>query len=752
MQLAPHIIMILRQILVLTTILLAGAAAHAQEREYSGVVRELLTGAPVPSASVSNMEYMTETDTLGRFSLSVPKHVRDLVVYRDGYETAVLQVGSSGADIAVDLIPLGEGGGETIEILGSSDEEVKASSYELGPEEVRRVPGSSNDALKSLQTMPGVGRIPFGLGGIVLRGTSPRDSNVYLDGMEVPLLYHFGGLASFYPSSTLKSMELQGGGYSSEYGRGQGGVVLIESREGRRDKWRASSEMSLIDVSLQADGPGGDEGAWSFGLRRSTVDAALPLVTSTTEVVAAPRYYDGQLRYDTDLGPRTKLAAQLIGSDDKIGIIYGKEKDKTFAYGTRFARLGATLTHEERDSELVVAPWFGVDEYTLQSTSQHLTSTNQPFGGRARYTRKFGLGAVRIGAEVSAGGYEVASMTTADSGVSEIATSNSYQNSALWMESELNFFDRKLNLRPGLRAEHYSLSSETVVDPRLAVTHELESGLTLRESLGVFHQPSSVADSLWGNEDLRSSYSVQATMGGEYPLSKAVSVSATGFFSDLHNLAVDDPTASMDSLRHFYDSKIGSLSSSREFMAKQFGTFSTLRNTGAGRNYGAEFLAKFVGERGFGWVSYTGSVARRRDTMAPNDDWHRYVLDQPHVLTLVGSHKISSAYQVGVRGRYATGNPVTPIEGGLPIGNEKFIPITGDEYSERLPDFFQLDVRIDREWKRPWGTVGAFLDLQNVTNRKNVEGRSYEDDFSSFETTDGLPLFPAFGIVYTPPS
>jgi hypothetical protein len=742
--------MSLHQILVALALLLASAAVHAQEREFSGVVTERSSGAPVPDASVSNMEYSTQTDTLGRFRLRLPYALRDLVVYREGYQTAVLALDKAETDISVELVAFGEGGGETIEIVGSSNEATQAPHYELGPDEIRRVPGSGNDALKSLQSMPGVGRVPFGLGGIVLRGTSPRDSSVYLDGMEVPLLYHFGGLASFYPSANLKSLELVGGGYSSEYGRGQGGVVLIESREGRSDKWRASSEMSLIDLSLQADGPSGKAGAWSFGLRRSTIDAALPLVTSTAEATTAPRYYDGQIRYDADLGPRTKLAAQLIGSDDKIGFIYGKGQDKSFAYETRFARLGVQVKHQEGKGEYVVAPWFGVDEFKLQSTSQRLRSGNQPFGGRASYTRSLERGQLHLGTELSAGGYELASMTTTDRGTYEIDNSDSYHNSALWLESDLHFAERRINLRPGLRVEHYSLSSETVVDPRMVVTHELPRGIILRESLGLFHQPPSVADSLWGNEDLTSSYSTQATVGGEFPLSKTIRLSATGFYSDLRNLPIDDPTASMESLEHFYDSKIGSLSSSREFIAKQFGTFSVLRNTGAGRNYGAEVLAKYVGERSFAWLSYTGSVARRRDTKGADMDWKRYVLDQPHVLTLVASHKLSSAWQIGGRARYASGNPVTPIEGGQPIGEGNYIPIHGDAFSERLPDFFQLDVRVDREWKRPWGTVGAFLDLQNLTARKNVEGRSYEDDFSSYETTNGLPLFPAFGLVYSP--
>jgi len=742
----------LHKTLLPIAILLASASAHAQEREFSGIVTEERTGAPVSEASVSNMEYTTETDPLGRFSLRLPKHATDLVVYHDGYETSVLQIGKADADIKVALVSLGSGGSEVIEILGEAKEDVGAGNYELGPEVIRRVPGSSNDALKALQTMPGVARVPFGLGGIVLRGTSPRDSNVYLDGMEVPLLYHFGGLASFYPSSTLKSLALVGGGYSSEYGRGQGGVVLIESREGRSDKWRASSEMSLIDLSMQADGPSGKTGSLSIGLRRSVVDAALPLVTKTTEVTSAPRYYDGQLRYDTALGPRTKLAAQLIGSDDELGIIYGMEKNKRLTYGTRFARLGATLTHETDTGDVVVAPWVGVDRFELKSTQQSVLSTNQPFGGRARYTRRFDGGEVKFGGELSAGNYEVASMTTTDRGTTEMGNADSYQNTSVWLESEFNIDDRRLNLTPGLRVEHYSLSGETVVDPRMVVTHELASGLTLRESLGLFHQPPSVADSLWGNEDLKSSNSIQATLGGTYPITKAISVSATGFYSELRNLAVDDPTAPMDGLSHFYDSKIGSLSSSREFMAKQFGTFSALRNTGAGRNVGAELLARYVGDRGFGWVAYTGSRARRRDTELADKSWHRYVLDQPHVLTAVGSFKLSSAWQVGARARYATGNPVTPIEGGQPIGNDNYLPINGAKYSERLADFFQLDLRVDREWSRPWGSIGAFLDLQNITGRKNIEGRSYEDDFSSYESTEGLPFFPSFGIVYTPPS
>jgi hypothetical protein len=126
------------------------------------------------------------------------------------------------------------------------------------------------------------------------------------------------------------------------------------------------------------------------------------------------------------------------------------------------------------------------------------------------------------------------------------------------------------------------------------------------------------------------------------------------------------------------------------------------------------------------------------------------VLDQPHVLTVLGSIRLGSSWQVGARARYASGNPFTPILGGTPTDDGGYEPIYGDELSVRLPAFFQLDLRVDRVWIRDWGTISTYLDVQNATWRANVEGRLYEDDFTSYESTHGLPLFPAFGISYTP--
>tara|TARA_R110002073_G_scaffold218689_5_gene379048 strand:- start:19809 stop:22022 length:2214 start_codon:yes stop_codon:yes gene_type:complete len=734
-------------------LLFAVVQGEAQTRTVSGQVLDA-EGRPVAGATIGHLADEVTTDEDGRFVLPLSHATADIVVVADTFQTLITTVLRGQRHVDLRLVATSKDADEVIHILGktqdtSSVAETKPTRYELSPELIRRVPGAGNDALKSIQTMPGVGRVPYGMGGLVLRGNSPRDSNVFLDGIEVPLLYHFGGLASFYPSTTLKSLELMGGGYSAEFGRGLGGLVTVESRGARDDRWRVTPEMSMVDLSLQADGPTSEDSGVSIGLRRSIIDAVLPAIGTSSEITTAPRYYDGQLRYDTRLWRGARLSARIFGSDDEIGLLYGERMDRKFIYGAQFSRAGLHFEQEVDKGLITLAPWIGTDDFRMESVDQKMLSQNNPYGGRSSYLRTFSLGSVSAGVDLSGGDFEVKSTTIADGQFTIIERENTYFNAGAWLRAKMRFLEGRLNISPGIRVEHYSLSSETVVDPRIVISHEVNKALTIRESLGSFHQPPSISDSLWGNEDLESSYSIQAALGAEYKFSNLWSASTTGFYSRLHNLAIDDPNAPKGALSNLTTSKLGALASSREFMAKQFGTFSSLLNEGSGRNVGLEFMVQYIGQRSFAWLSYTGSRAERRSHIEPELGWTRYVLDQPHVLTIIGSTKWGN-WQFGARGRYASGNAFTPILGGAEGPNGQTVPVYGEEYSERLPDFFQVDLRVDRVWQRSWGTINAFLDVQNVTMRVNTEGRLYEDDYESYEETEGLPLFPAFGLSYAP--
>jgi hypothetical protein len=102
-----------------------------------------------------------------------------------------------------------------------------------------------------------------------------------------------------------------------------------------------------------------------------------------------------------------------------------------------------------------------------------------------------------------------------------------------------------------------------------------------------------------------------------------------------------------------------------------------------------------------------------------------------------------------------TGNPYTPVAGAYPKTGSSgdWVAVDGPILSERLPSFVQLDVRVDRGWTHPWssaGTMNLYLDIQNVVNRHNAEGVTYNKDYTRLSYTSGLPIFPSIGVEYIP--
>ena len=107
----------------------------------------------------------------------------------------------------------------------------------IGREEMAQSAGTYGDALLSLQNLPGVARPPPFSGALVVRGSAPQDTNVYIDGTNVPLAYHFGGLSSVVPTELLDRIDFYPGNYSAQYGRGMGGVVDVGLRDPSKDHY-----------------------------------------------------------------------------------------------------------------------------------------------------------------------------------------------------------------------------------------------------------------------------------------------------------------------------------------------------------------------------------------------------------------------------------------------------------------------------------------------------------------------------------
>lgn len=756
------------RVLVALLVILLGIAAgpsraHAG-RIVMGTIVDDATGAPIPGALVAISTLETATDEHGRFQIvDAPFGRLELLVIADGYG-AYFGAARIGADLTIRMTPEA-GGGETIHVAGRAP---TGPPLHLDTTAIRNQPGAGNDVLRALQSLPGVARTPFGLGGLALRGTAPRDTKVYLDGIEIPLLYHFGGLASFLPTGAVDEVTLEPGGASVRYGRGLGGVAVVTSRTGRKDRWRSGAELSLIHAAALAEGPGPLKGSWLVGVRRSYFDAIIR--GANLDLVLLPRYLDAQLRWESGDG---RWMAILIGSDDKLTLDHDPNDTstggintsnvKSFLYTSRFARLGLRYRAVKGATSLTILPSIGVDDVNARANHMDIDKGMHkvalPISMRGEVATAALGGTLAIGFD---GGWQRYSydmintppptpMDPSPDMVVHRSLARWSVDAGAYLEQSWFFANERIEVRPGVRADHFGLSDQWTLDPRIVANVKLRGDLTLIQSLGRYHAPPLVTDldPIFGERVMLGSSATQAATTVKTIVGDDKELSATAYYQDLRELPVDAITSATPTSANGGTESGGLLGISRELVDTQFGSYSYREAIGTGYAYGLELIARRNVGRWTGWVAYTYARSYRRNPTR-SDTFHPYVLDQPHSFTLVGTTALGAHWRAGGRFRYTTGNPYTPVAGAYVDDSGDWAPVDGPLLSRRLPDFVQLDVRIDRAWRRPWGVLSLYIDLQNVINRKNAEGLTYNDDYSRASQTNGLPIFPSIGVEYIP--
>jgi len=735
------------------------------ERAVTGTVVDDATGMPVAGALVSVGTGEAGSDDAGTFVITdVPFGRLDVVVIADGYR-AYFGSARVGDDLVIRMTAQA-GAGELIQVSGRVP---SGPPLHLDTTEIRNLPGAGNDALRALQSLPGVARTPFGLGGLALRGTAPRDTKVYLDGIEVPLLYHFGGLASFLPTGAVDELSLEPGGASVRYGRGLGGVAVVTSRTGRSDRWRTGAELSLIHAAALAEGPGPLRGSWLVGARRSYFDAIEE--GANLDLALAPRYLDAQLRWESGDG---RWMAILFGSDDKLRLLHDPNDPtsggidtsnvKSFVYTSRFARLGVRFKAVHGATSVMILPSIGIDDVNGRANHNDIDKgmhrTTLPISVRTEVATPVLGGTLSTGLD---GGWQRHSYdmtnTPPASPSNPMPIGVVHRSLARWtgdlgafVEQSWFVAHERIELRPGLRGDHFGLSDQWTLDPRLSVHEQLPGNVTLTQSVGLYHEPPLITDLdpiFMRTGPMLGSKATQVALGAKTILGDDKEVSATVYYQHLRQLPVDAVTAATPISDNGGAEAGGLLGISRDLVDAQFGSYSYREAVGKGYAYGVELIARRNVGRWTGWIAYTYARSFRQNPVHGRA-YYPYLLDQPHSLTVLGTTALGRHWRVGGRARYATGNPYTPVASAYMNDHGEYIAVDGPLLSKRLPAFFQLDLRLDRAWRQPWGVLDLYIDVQNVWNRHNPEGLTYSTDFARKSYTNGLPIFPSIGVEYIP--
>lgn len=630
----------------------------------------------------------------------------------------------------------------TVVRIENAREEVARRSISV--EEINALPGTQGDALKSIQNFPGIARSPFGIGLLAIRGTGPNDSAVYLGYHEIPQLFHFGGLTSVFNSDILARIDFIPGNFDSRYGDAIGGIVSVEPRAGRRDGYHGYIDSDVFDTGILFEGKLG-KGSFALSGRRSYIDAILPLAIpddAGLNLTVAPRYYDYQVLFDYPVGGGN-LSIRGFGSDDRTTLVAAnpneietdqRDQFETISY---FHRADIVYTKRLGRWDFLVTPSYRHEYLRLGiSNALSLGLTTNNLTGRAevgyRLTQRTKL---TVGAEYRSFWFDIDVSSPAPTAGGTGSTDERLRtrvsgfaaDPALYTTLELGL-GKRLTLYPGVRVTYYSALDDIVTfDPRLRFGLQVAEKTTLKGGIGIYSQapqPIEYSD-VYGNPRIGPERALQNSLGVAQALPFGITIDATVFFNYLFaNVAPSFQTELRNGIP----------------------VPENYSNTQTGRVYGAEILLrKELTSNFFGWVAYTVSRSERRN--APGEDWVLFDFDQTHILTLLGVYRLPRGWQVGARFRIVSGNPDTPIVGGvLDASTGGYTPIRGRLNSDRVPLFHQLDLRVDKKWTWRRVSLTTYLDILNVYNAQNVEFWNYSFNYRKRQEIASLPIIPSLGV------
>ena len=639
----------------------------------------------------------------------------------------------------------------------------EVSKQVLKLEEVRRIPGTGGDVVRVIQNLPGVARPRFVSGAIIVRGSAPRDTQTFLEGDNIPLVFHFFAGPAVINSEMIESIDFYPGNFSAQYGRALAGIINLNTRDPKTDRVHGWAEVDVLNATALIEGPITENLSFALSGRRSYYDLFLNALIpeDTVDVVAAPYYWDYQAWLTYKGFKDSKLELFLYGSSDTVNLILPQNDPQGNA---DFQVTGLNLDNAFHRMQLrwEWKPTGPLENRLMVSygtnTAAFEAAENLFFRGVYRQVQlrdellmrladNFKL---RLGADMQLGNvtfsYEIPRFSedgndrgTARDGSggggrpnfgrdgAQGEATQPLMSPAVYAEADWEVIEG-LTLIPGVRVDHFGQTSETAFSPRLSARWQLNKPVALKGGIGRFVQPPlpGATDPIFGNPQITYEKALHYSIGGEWRPLDYLEFDTTLFYRDTYDL----------------------VSNTSEFTVDEDGNTrpTIFSNEGQGRAYGAEILLRhYPQNRFFGWLAYTLSRSERKNLTTGK--WQPFQFDQTHILTAVAGYNLPYGIDLSLRFRLVTGNPITPIVGGsYDVEQDRYLPVYGEPFSARNDPFRQLDLRIDKRWVFDTWILGAYLDIINVTWVDNAEGRRYNYDYTQSAPVLGLPIIPTLGV------
>lgn len=716
--------------------------SQAENGVILGKVVDKETQNPVKEVIIEIIELQKKTasDQNGNFEFKeVPYGTYQVKMSCIGYETIVktdvVVLSSRPANVIGEMllsnITIGEIEVEAKYFQKATD--VSTSIYNLDFEEVRRAPGAVEDISRMVQILPGVSPANDQRNDLIVRGGSPAENLVTIDGVEIPNINHYptqgstSGPIGMINVKFINNVDFSTGGFSARYGDKLSSVMQISFREGYRKKF-------LGDINLSTAGFGGvfegplftKKGSFLVSVRKSYLN----LIKGAIRLAAVPDYWDFNTKGVYDFNKNTKLTFVGVGGIDKISFEgeaseisddnpYGKAKgnQEQFTAGFNLKNLfkkGYVQTvlanstgytdienHDLRtDAMKFYYNSFETDYNIKSEVFYQLNSTNNLiFGGGARYVRfrykNF------FNADTTALGYPIPEIN--------VNSEDKFYKGSAYAQYTLKLFSNRLIMNAGARYDYFSgINNSNAISPRFGLSYSILPTTTIGASTGIYYQS---PEYIWiladpKNKNLEYMKANHYIVGIEHLFASDLRVSVEGYYKDYNNYPVSVlvPTYVLIS---------GGTENGPNLL------FGEAVSAGYGftRGIDVSIHKKLTGNGFYGMLNY--SLAESKITGLEGGE-RPGSFDYRHNFTIIAGYQIADDWLVGLKFRYTTGRPYTPIdvEASTMAGRE--VADYDNFNGARYKDYNRLDLRVDKKWNFKHLSIVSYIELQNVFNTENV--------------------------------
>ena len=482
-----------------------------------GFVYDKKTGEPMiyTNVSVVNAKTGVQTDVNGYFSISLPSGSYTLLVTAVGFDSSSATVNLLPDAIVTKKILLvaREVGLKEVEVSGRKTDKIthiNTGVTNITPRELKLLPstGGEPDVAQYLQVIPGVIFTGDQGGQLYIRGGSPAQTGIYLDGVTIYSPFHSIGLFSVFETEAIRNVDVYTAGFDAQYGNRTSAIVDVHTKDGNKNEVSGIVSVSPIMARFLVDGPlfqskkhSGAGATYLLTGKNSYLDQTSKTLYSGLGSVFQQglpyKFTDvyGKITFSGDNGSKLNLFAFSFNDDAKLLNDSENAYNPIVAdYHWKETGAGATFVVSPGTSSSLIDGKFAYSNYNIGVNGNQSNNVNDTLPGSSQINgfetainftyflpnySQLKYGVEISGLHTSLSYYNAAGITTTEDRQSTMAS--------LYFLFRENF-GSKFILEPSIRIQYYSELNKVSPEPRIGMKYNISDNVRLKLAGGIYSQ------------------------------------------------------------------------------------------------------------------------------------------------------------------------------------------------------------------------------------------------------------------------